>query len=169
VDSAGNLYIADWGNNRIRKVTAATGVIATVTGNGTKTFNGDNGGATSLGLTSPQRIAVDAAANFYIVDAGRIRKVANGTATTMAGGGAPAGEGGPAASAQVLPPEGLAVDAAGNLYIADQGTGRILKVSGGVLTKVAGGGSPGAANVDGIPATSGPVVRAVPSRRASRV
>jgi uncharacterized protein (TIGR03437 family) len=154
VDSAGNLYIADYGNNRIRKVTASTGVITTVAGNGTKNFNGDNVGATSAGLTSPQRIAVDAAANFYIVDAGRIRKVANGTATTMAGGGTPAGEGGPAASAQLLSPEGVAVDAAGNLYIADQGTGRILKVSGGTLAKVAGGGSAGAANVDGIPATS---------------
>jgi uncharacterized protein (TIGR03437 family) len=154
VDSAGNLYIADYGNNRIRKVTAATGVITTVAGNGTKTFNGDNVGATAAGLPSPQRIAVDAAANFYIVDAGRIRKVANGTATTMAGGGSPAGEGGPAASAQLLSPQGLAVDATGNLYIADQGTGRILKVSGGMLTRIAGGGPPGGANVDGIPATS---------------
>jgi uncharacterized protein (TIGR03437 family) len=154
VDSAGNLYIADYGNNRIRKVTVATGVITTVAGNGTKTFNGDNLGATSAGLTSPQRIVVDAAANFYIVDAGRIRKVANGTATTMAGGGSPAGEGGPAASAQLLSPEGLAVDATGDLYIADQGTGRILKVSNGVLAKVAGGGNAGGANVDGIPATS---------------
>jgi uncharacterized protein (TIGR03437 family) len=154
VDSAGNLYIADWGNNRIRKVTASTGIIATVAGNGTKTFNGDHVGATSAGLVSPQRIALDSSANFYIVDAGRIRKVANGTADTIAGGGSPAGEGGPAANAQLLSPEGLAVDAAGNLYIADQGTGRILKVAGGVLTKVAGGGPPGAANVDGIPATS---------------
>jgi uncharacterized protein (TIGR03437 family) len=154
VDSAGNLYIADYGNNRIRKVAAATGVITTVAGNGAKTFNGDVGAATSLGLTSPQRVAVDAAGSFYIVDAGRIRKVANGTATTMAGGGSPAGESGPAASAQLLSPEGLAVDAAGNLYIADEDTGRILKVSGGTLTRIAGGGPPGAANVDGIPATS---------------
>jgi uncharacterized protein (TIGR03437 family) len=154
VDFAGNLYIADWGNNRIRKVTAATGVIATVAGNGTKTFNGDIGSATSLGLTSPQSIAVDAAANFYIVDAGRIRKVANGTATTMAGGGSPAGEGGPAASAQLLSPQGLAVDATGNLYISDEGTGRILKVASGVLTRIAGGGNPGSANVDNIPATN---------------
>jgi uncharacterized protein (TIGR03437 family) len=152
VDSAGNLYIADWGNNRIRMVTAATGVISTVAGNGTKTFNGDHVAATGAGLVSPQRIAVDASANFYIVDAGRIRKVANGTADTIAGGGSPAGEGGPAASAQLLSPEGLAVDAAGNLYISDQGTGRVLKVSGGVLTKLAGGGNPGAANVDNIPA-----------------
>jgi uncharacterized protein (TIGR03437 family) len=153
VDSAGNLYIADYGNNRIRKVTVATGVISTVAGNGAKTFNGDIGGATSLNLASPQRLAVDAAGNFYIVDAGRIRKVANGSATTMAGGGSPAGEGGPAASAQLLSPEGLAVDAAGNVYISDQGTGRILKVSSGTLTRIAGGGPPGAANVDGIPAT----------------
>ncbi|HMD71110.1 MAG TPA: carboxypeptidase regulatory-like domain-containing protein [Bryobacteraceae bacterium] len=154
VDSAGNLYIADYGNCRIRKVTVSTGVITTVAGNGAKIFNGDIGGATSLNLASPQRIAVDAAANFYIVDAGRIRKVANGTATTMAGGGSPAGEGGPAASAQLLSPEGLAVDAAGTVYISDEGTGRILKVSSGVLARVAGGGPPGGANVDNIPATS---------------
>jgi uncharacterized protein (TIGR03437 family) len=155
VDSAGNLYIADYGNNRIRKVTAATGFITTVAGNGTKTFNGDVGNATSLGLTSPQRVAVDSSANFYIVDAGRIRKVANGTATTMAGGGSPAGEGGPAATAQLLSPQGLAVDATGNLYISDKGTGRILKVSSGslLLTRIAGGGPPGGANVDNIPAT----------------
>ena len=154
VDSAGNLYIADWGNNRIRKVTAATGVIATVAGNGTKTVSADYIAATSAGLVSPQRIALDSSANFYIVDAGRIRKVANGTITTMAGGGSPAGENGPAASAQLLSPQGLALDAAGNLYIADQGTGRILKVSGGLLSKVAGGGNPLAANVEDILATS---------------
>jgi uncharacterized protein (TIGR03437 family) len=153
VDSAGNLYIADWGNNRIRKVTAATGVISTVAGNGSKIFNGDHLGATSAGLVSPQRVAVDAAANFYVVDAGRIRKVANGTADTIAGGGSPAGEGGPAASAQLLSPEGLAVDAAGNLYLSDGGTGRILKVSSGLISKLAGGGNQGALNLDNIPAT----------------
>jgi uncharacterized protein (TIGR03437 family) len=152
VDPAGNLYIADYGNNRIRKV--SNGVITTVAGNGTKTFNGDYVAATSAGLVSPQRIAVDTSANFYIVDAGRIRKVANGSATTMAGGGSPAGENGPAATAQLLSPQGLALDAAGNLYISDLGTGRILKVSSGVLTKVAGGGNAGGANVDNIPATS---------------
>src|ERR1019366_2441605 len=64
------------------------------------------------------------------------------------------GEGGPAASSQLLWPEGLAVDAAGNVYISDEGTGRILKVSGGVLFRVAGGGNSGGANVDNIPATS---------------
>jgi uncharacterized protein (TIGR03437 family) len=154
VDSAGNLYIADYGNNRIRKLTASTGVVSTVAGNATKTFNGDVGGATSLGLPSPQRVAVDAAGNFYIVDGPRMRKVANGTATTMAGGGSPAGEGGPAASAQLLSPQGLAVDSTGSVYISDQGTGRLLKVSGGTLTRVAGGGNPGGANVDNIPATS---------------
>ena len=152
VDSAGNLYIADWGNYRIRMV--SNGVITTVAGSGSKTFNGDYVAATSAALSSPQHVAVDSFGNFYIVDAGRIRKVANGAATTMAGGGSPAGEGGAAASAQLLSPQGLAVDAAGNLLISDQGTGRILKVSNGVLTRVAGGGSTGGATTDNIPATS---------------
>ena len=143
VDSAGNLYIADNNNLRIRKV--STGVITTVAGNGMAGFIGDNGPATSAQLSFPQRIAVDSASNLYISEANRIRKVTNGVITTVAGAsgfsGGFSGDNGPATSAQLSSPIGLAVDSAGNLYIADSGNGRIRKISNGVITTVAGGGS----------------------------
>ena len=87
MDSAGNLYIADTVNNRIRKV--SNGVITTVAGNGTCCFSGDNGPATSAQLYGPQGVAVDSAGNLYIADTGnnRIRKVSNGVITTVAGNG----------------------------------------------------------------------------------
>jgi len=152
VDTSGNLYIADLGNNRVRKVTAATGIITTVAGNGATTFSGDHVAATSAGLSDPRYVAVDSSGNLYLADGWRIRKIASGTIVTVAGGGTPSGENGPAANAQLLTPEGLAVDSAGNLFIADPGTGRIVKVSGGTLSRIAGGGSQ--APTDGIPATS---------------
>src|SRR6266576_1049777 len=81
VDSSGNLYIADLGNHRIRKVTAATGIITTVAGNGINTFAGDGGAATSASLSHPNGVALDAGGNLYIADLGneRIRKVAAAT------------------------------------------------------------------------------------------
>jgi len=84
VNSAGNLYIADWGNNRIRKV--SNGVITTVAGNGTAGFSGDTGPAVSAELALPIGIAVDSAGNLYISDYGnnRIREVSNGVITTVA-------------------------------------------------------------------------------------
>ncbi len=87
MDSAGNLYIADTGNNRIRKV--SNGVITTVAGNGIAGFSGDNGPATSAQLNYPMGVAVDSAGNLYIADVGnnRIRKVSNGVITTVAGNG----------------------------------------------------------------------------------
>jgi uncharacterized protein (TIGR03437 family) len=148
VDSAGNLYIADSYNNRIRKVT--NGVIATVAGNGTQGFSGDNGPATSAQLNFgnggyPVGIAVDSAGSLFIADFAnyRIRKVTNGVITTVAGNGTPgfSGDNGPATSAQLNNRGGLAVDSAGNLYIADSGNARVRKVSNGVITTVAGGGS----------------------------
>jgi hypothetical protein len=143
VDSAGNLYIADWQNNRIRKV--SNGVISTVAGTGTRGFSGDGGPATSAQLAYPQSVAVDSAGNLYIADTSnsRIRKVSNGVITTVAGDGrfGFSGDNGPATSAQLNGPVGVAVDSAGNLYIADQVNQRIRKVSGGVITTVAGGGS----------------------------
>ena len=166
VDSAGNLYIADTFNQRIRKV--SNGVISTVAGNGTPGFSGDNGPATSAQLNSPLGVAVDSAGNLYIADQtnNRIRKVSNGVITTVAGNGTPgfSGDNGPATSAQLSFPAGIAVDPAGTLYIADGGNYRIRKVSGGVITTVAGNGIYGDSGDNG-PATSaqlkGPVSVAV--------
>jgi uncharacterized protein (TIGR03437 family) len=155
VDSGGNLYVADWGNNRIRKV--SNGVIATVAGNGTRGFSGDNGLATAAQLANPQGIAVDSAGNLYIADFGNasIRKVSNGIITTVAGNGTPgfSGDNGPATSAQLYLPYGVAVDSAGNLYIGDSGNNRIRKVSNGVIATVAGNGTFGFSGDNG-PATS---------------
>jgi trimeric autotransporter adhesin len=158
VDSAGNLYISDSGNSRIRKVT--NGVIATVAGNGTTGFSGDNGPATSAQLAFPLGLAMDSAGNLYIADAGNavIRKVTNGVIATVAGNGTQSitsnnGDNGPATSAHLWSPWGVAVDSAGNLYIADFGGFRIRKVTSGVITTVAGNGTEGFSGDNG-PATS---------------
>jgi uncharacterized protein (TIGR03437 family) len=144
VDSAGNLYIADFYNCRIRKV--SNGVITTVAGNGTYGYGGDNGPAAAAQLADPQGVAVDSAGNLYIADTvnQRIRKVSNGVITTVAGNGTPGyiGDNGPAAAAQLDHPLGVAVDSAGNLYIADEGNQRLRKISNGVITTVAGNGTP---------------------------
>jgi uncharacterized protein (TIGR03437 family) len=127
VDAAGNLYIADTYNQRIRKV--SNGVITTVAGNGTYGFSGDNGPATSAQLKNPWGIALDSAGNLYIADTSsqRIRKVSNGVIATVAGNGTPgfSGDNGPATSAQLYGPTGVAVDSAGNVYIADYFNNRI--------------------------------------------
>jgi len=153
VDSAGNVYIADRNNNRIREV--SNGVITTVAGN---SLSGDNGPATSAQLYSPQGVAVDSAGNLYVADPGnnRIRKVSNGVITTVAGNGTPgfSGDNGPATSAQLNRPQGVAVDSAGNVYIADRNNNRIREVSNGVITTVAGNGTYFCCGDDG-PATSG--------------
>ncbi len=161
VDSANNIYIADWDNSRIRKVTASTGVISTVAGNGTKGFAGDGKKATSAKLSSPFGVAIDSAANIYIADVGnyRIRKVtvSTGIISTVAGNGTQgyAGDGGAATSAELQGPTGVAVDSAGNIYIADSYGNRIRKVaaSTGIISTVAGNGNIGHSG-DGGPATS---------------
>jgi len=155
VDGAGNIFIADPNNNRVRKVSG--GAIATVAGNGTAGFSGDGGPATNASLNSPRGLAVDGAGNLYIADVGngRIRKISSGTITTVAGNGGfwPSGDGGPATSAQLGYPLGVAVDSAGNLYISDYINDLIRKVSGGTITTVAGNGASGFSG-DGGPATS---------------
>lgn len=158
LDGTGNLYIADSGNNRIRKVDA-TGNISTVAGNGVKGYLGDGGNALLAEMANPIDMVVDAAGNLYIADYGnnRIRKVdAAGTMTTYAGISIPgfSGDGGPATAANIYEPAGLAIDPAGNLYFSDLANFRIRKIDpAGIITTVAGNGLPGY-NGDGISATS---------------
>jgi carboxypeptidase family protein/NHL repeat-containing protein len=162
VDAAGNLYIADLRNQRVRKVDAS-GVITTVagsgpTGRGKGGFAGDGGPATAALLNSPQGIALDAMGNLYIADNGnqRIRKVGlDGIITTVAGGGTQPLTDGAAATAIALSSAwGLAVDSAGSLFIADFGLNRILKMRpDGKLSFYAGNGTAGFSG-DGGPATA---------------
>jgi len=158
VDAAGNLYIADYDNHRIRKVTPA-GTITTVAGTGQQGYSGDGGPATSASLYGPQGVALDAAGNLYIAEYNnhRIRKVTvAGTITTVAGNGQKgySGDGGPATAASLYYPRAVAVDAAGNLYIADDRNNRIRKVTpAGTITTVAGNGQSGYSG-DGGPATA---------------
>jgi sugar lactone lactonase YvrE len=160
VDGAGNLFIAEFNNQRIRKVTAA-GIITTVAGTGISGFSGDGGPATSARSSSANGVVVDGAGNLFIADGNnRIRKVtAAGIITTVAGTGILgfSGDGGPATSAQLSFPYGVAVDGAGNLFIADTGNNRIRRVTAaGIITTVAGNGVPGYSG-DGGPATSAQV------------
>ena len=156
VDGAGNLFIADTVNHRIRKVDAA-GVITTVAGTGRTGFGGDGGPAVEAWLRSPGGVAVDGAGNLFIADRGnyRIRKVdAAGVITTVAGTRrfGFSGDGGPAVEARLRNPSGVAADGAGNLFIADRDNYRIRKVdAAGVITTVAGTGVRGYSG-DGGPA-----------------
>jgi uncharacterized protein (TIGR03437 family) len=152
VDAAGNLFIADTQFSRVRKVTPA-GVITTVAGNGKFDYSGDGGPATSAALNGPRGVAEDAAGNLYITDACRIRKVApNGIITTVAGGSSCgySGDGALAVNAKFSTLQGIAMDSAGNLYIADFGNSAIRKIANGIVTTIGGGGKD--RNGDGGPA-----------------
>jgi uncharacterized protein (TIGR03437 family) len=144
LDNAGNLYIADSGNRRVRKVTSA-GIISTIAGTGVQGFSGDGGPATSAQLNTPASI-IFSAGNLYIADSSnqRIRRISSdGTITTVAGNGVTgfSGDGGPATGASLAFPLGMAMDSGGNLYFADGNNNRVRRISpAGVITTVAGDG-----------------------------
>jgi uncharacterized protein (TIGR03437 family) len=147
-DAQGNLYFADASNHRVRKI-APNGTITTIAGNGRTGQDGDGGPATQASLQSPLFLAFDAQGNLYISDTGnnKVRKVdSSGIITTFAGTGkgAYAGDDGKAVDAALNYPTGIAVDAAGNVFIAEGRNNRIRKVNpSGIITTIAGNGSAG--------------------------
>ncbi len=160
VDGSGNVYIADYTNNRIRKV-GADGIISTIAGNGTIGYSGDGGDATAAQLKYPYGVAVDNSGNVFIADANyRIRKVSSdGMITTAVGSGVDghSGDGGSATDALIYAPRGIAVDNDGNLYIAETGNNCIRKVTAaGIISTIAGvaGKSTFGYSGDGGPATA---------------
>ena len=158
VDLAGSVYIADSDNHRIRKVPRG-GVITTVAGNGTQGFSGDGGPAVSASLCHPTAVAADLSGNLYIADEcnHRIRRVSSsGIITTVAGSGSAdySGDGGSATRASFNAPHGVALDAAGNVYVTDAASRRIRRFSqGGTISAIAGNGL-FKAPIDGVAATT---------------
>ena len=156
-DQAGNLFIADSGNNRIREVDAATGIIHTIAGTGEAGYSGDGGPATSAKISAPSAMALDSQGRLYFGQLTSIKMVDNtGTITTFAGTGAWGfcGDGGPAVSACLAGVAGLAFDANGNLYVSDSANDRIRRIdTHGIITTVAGNGTAGF-DGDGGPATA---------------
>jgi sugar lactone lactonase YvrE len=161
VDPAGNVYVADTDNQRVRRIAAGTGVITTVAGDGVEGFAGEGGLATAASIDSPNGLAVDTAGNLYIADThnGRVREVsaATGIISTVAGAGAVqafGGDGGAATAAGLALPRGLTIDAAGNIFVADSANHRVRRISAaGTITTVAGQGTEAFAG-DGAPAVA---------------
>src|SRR6185369_11927615 len=157
-DGAGGFYVASSTHNQVYRV-SADGILKVIAGTGSAGFSGDGGPATAAQFHYIHAIAVDASGNVFVADTNnnRIRKIdPAGIVTTITGTGAwgSAGDGGAATSAQLAGPRGVAVDGAGNLFIADSGNNRIRRVSvGGLIATVAGSGSGGYSG-DGGPATS---------------
>jgi sugar lactone lactonase YvrE len=154
LDAAGNVYISDGYQSRVLKLTATTGMIASIAGNGTAGWGGDGGAATSAYLNSPSSVAVDASGSIYIADGLVIRKVnPAGIISTIAGNETYgySGDNGPATSAALNIPMGVSVDASGNIYIADWSNNRIRKVNtAGIITTVAGNGTAGYSGDGGV-------------------
>jgi len=160
VDSSGNYYVSDGGSCEVRKVAVNTGIITSYAGTGVCGFSGTTGMATSVQLNGPFGLAIDSSNNLYIADRGNImiRKVtaATGVLTTVAGtgGSGNSGDGAQATAAEFVLPQSVAVDAAGNLYIGDDSSGLVRKVTAatGIINTVAGAGALRAAT--GVPAIS---------------
>lgn len=157
-DTAGNIYIADQSNHRVRKVDT-NGIVTTIAGTGVMGFSGDGGPAASAMLNNPTAVALGPGGNLYFADQfnHRIRRVdPGGTITTIAGTGAAgfSGDGGAATSAELNYPGGLVVDSSNNVFLSDDVNNRVREVaSSGVITTVAGNGSVGFSG-DGGPATA---------------
>jgi hypothetical protein len=140
VASNGDLYIADFGNNRVRKIDMVTGIVTTVAGNGISNYTGDGGAATAATLNSPADVETDAAGNLYIADSenNAIRKVdaVTGVISTIAGNGTAlyGGDGFSATLAGLYKPYSIYLDGAGNLFLADRLDLRIREVSATVAT-----------------------------------
>lgn len=155
-DSAGNLYVADFSNNRVRRV-APDGTITTVAGTGIPASGGDGGAATAASLWGPEGLAIDGSDTIYVSEfhGNRIRRFsAGGTISTYAGTGTfgDTGDGGPAAAAQLANPSGIAVDPAGAVYLTQPGSSVVRKITpGGTISRVAGTGAAGFSG-DGGPA-----------------
>jgi trimeric autotransporter adhesin len=147
VDSSGNFYLADAFNNRIRKIDTS-GVITTIAGSGVFSYSGDGGPATSAQLFAPHAAAVDLNGNLFIADTDNnvVREVSSGgIINTIAGTGTAgsSGDNGPAKSAQLNLPQGIAVDVSGNVFVADTANARVRKISNGTITDYAGNGTVG--------------------------
>lgn len=146
-DAQGNVYISDDATARIRRVNSS-GFISTFAGTGSPGYSGDNVPALTAKLYSPQQMAVDSKGNLYVADRSnnRVRKIAlDGTITTVAGNGGATlgGDGGLATAAGVPAPSGLAIDAAGNLFISSQGRIRKVDASTGMISTIGGTGTSG--------------------------
>ncbi len=161
LDNKGNLYVADMRSHRIRKISATTGVITTVAGNGTQGFDGDGVEAVASLIDSPAGLAVDSSGNLYISDSHnyRVRRInaATGEITTVAGTGSAgfSGDSGAATAAALALPQGLSVDQQGIIYLADSANHRLrrIDVAQGKISTIAGVGTQGFAG-DGGPAVA---------------
>ncbi len=162
LDSAGNIFIADALTQSVRRIDAITNIITTIAGGKSRSFSGDGGQAINAGFgETPRGLIFDAAGNLFVSGDNRVRKIDNTTKiiTTVVGSGnfVFSGDGGPALSAGLRFPRGLAFDSKGNLFIADTANGRVRRVDGqtNIITTIAGNGDFfGGSDRDGKPATS---------------
>ncbi len=160
VDDAGNIYVPDYGNHRVRKVNVATGMITTIAGNGTNGYSGDNGPATDAHLSYPDGLSIDNTGNLYVSEYGNstIRKInlASGIITTVTGNGTQGygGDNGPATAATLNRPYAVFADKMGYVYICDNENNVVRAINpSGIIATIAGSGAYGYTG-DGGPATA---------------